>query len=117
MLFPHRSGGDAPQSVPIRRAGETTWLACSSSMARRERCLMPPSGSGPSSPATSSGPSSRKSMHAQYPRIARRRLPARADLDAVAQVERRVDVLGERLREEARVHALEGLRVAVVCAL
>src|SRR4029453_3719532 len=101
MLFPHLSGGDAPQSASIRRSVETPWFACSSSRARRGPCLPPPRGSGPSSPATSNGPSSRKSMHGQYPRIARRRLPARADLDAVAQVERRVDVLRERLREEA----------------
>src|SRR3954453_994800 len=48
-------------------------------MARSERCLVPPSVSEPSLPATSRGPSSRKSMHTQYPPIAPRR-PLRRQL-------------------------------------
>src|SRR5687767_2353120 len=117
MLFVHVNGGDAPQSASISRSVETTWFACSSSMARSDRCLMPPSAIGPLSPATSKGPSRRKSMHAQYPPIGRRRLPGGGALELVAQIERGVEVVRERLPEEAGVHAVEGLGVAVVGAL
>src|SRR5215216_6082880 len=118
MVLPAVSGGEAPHRESIRRSVDSTWFACSTSMARTERCFVPPSASGPSSPATSSGPSRWKSICAQYLPIAARRPVAGARLELVAQIERgRVHVVDHRLREEARVHAFEGLRVAVVSAL
>src|SRR5215207_6278259 len=85
-------------------SGVTSSFACIRRIASTERCLTPPSASGPLSSTTARGPRSRKST-------------AAAGLQVVAQIERGVDVLSGRLGEEAGVHALEGLGVAVVGAL